>query len=489
MSALSGEKSKSASVRERLSHPIIDSDGHVAEFEPAFFEALREVGGARMVERCKSLADSPFSFRWYRVSHDERREQRVPRPQWWVHPTRNTLDRATSSLPRLLHRRLDEMGLDYAIIYPSIGMFLLHVGDEEFRRAACRAYNNLHARLFRDYRDRLTPAAMIPMHTPREAIDELEHAVKTLGLKVALMPAFVRRPIPAAARKNPEAARYATWLDNFCLDSEHEYDPVWAKCLELKISPTFHSPTSGTGTRTSISNFMYNHIGHFAASAEAICKALFLGGVTRRFPALRFAFLEGGAAWASTLFNDLIGHWEKHNLRALENLDPRNLDRELLRGLFAEYGGEYSREALARLGEDRSHLLWGVDEDPATLDEWARCAIRSRDDIRDLFVPRFFFGCEGDDRMTALAFDTRKNAMGARLNAIYSSDIGHFDLPDMRAAAAEAYELLEHEWITESDFRDFVFLNPMRAKTDVNPDFFKGTRIEQHVDRALQKPA
>jgi hypothetical protein len=29
--------SKSAAIRARLSHPIIDSDGHTAEFEPALF--------------------------------------------------------------------------------------------------------------------------------------------------------------------------------------------------------------------------------------------------------------------------------------------------------------------------------------------------------------------------------------------------------------------------------------------------------------------
>jgi predicted TIM-barrel fold metal-dependent hydrolase len=478
---------KSAEIRARLAHPIIDSDGHVAEFEPALFDALKSVGGTAMVERFKSLADSPYSFRWYRLTPDERRESRAPRVQWWVHPTRNTLDRATSSLPRLLHRRLDEMGLDFTIIYPSLGLFLLHIGDDELRTAVCRAYNNLHAEIFREYRDRMTPAAVIPMHTPREALAELEHAVGTLGMKVVLMPAFVRRPIPAAARTSPAAARWAFWLDNLCIDSDYDYDPVWAKCAELKVAPTFHTPTSGMGTRGSISNFVYNHIGHFAASAEAICKALFLGGVTRRFPGLRFAFLEGGVAWAATLYADLISHWEKRNRGAIGNLDPKKLDRDLMHKLFGEYGADYGEQLVARLGEDRSHLLWGTEEDPATLDEFARCGIERKEDIRDLFVPRFFFGCEGDDRLAALAFDAKKNPMGSRLGAIYSSDIGHFDLPDMRDAAREAYELVEDGAVTEDDFRDFVFTNPVRAKTDVNPDFFKGTRVEQDVERLLRR--
>src|SRR5271155_2474373 len=106
----------SAAIRTKLKHPIIDSDGHSAEFEPELFDYLKDVGGATAVKRLKSLPDSPFSFRWYRLSEEERRAQRVPRPHWWVHPTKNTLDRATSSLPKLMYQRLDEMGIDFTII-------------------------------------------------------------------------------------------------------------------------------------------------------------------------------------------------------------------------------------------------------------------------------------------------------------------------------------------------------------------------------------
>ena len=148
----------------------------------------------------------------------------------------------------------------------------------------------------------------------------------------------MRRPIPAA-RHVPELGRYAFWLDTFGIDSAYDYDPVWATCLELKVAPTFHSIGAGWGSRTSISNFMYNHLGHFAASADAVCKSLFFGGVTRRFPQLRWAFLEGGAGWACSLYADLIGHWQKHNVNFIHNFDPANLDEALMRELFAEYGG------------------------------------------------------------------------------------------------------------------------------------------------------
>ncbi|HJU11013.1 MAG TPA: amidohydrolase family protein, partial [Candidatus Binataceae bacterium] len=467
-------KSASAVIRERLNHPIIDSDGHTAEFEPVLFDYLRDVGGSRAVERLLALPDSPFAFRWYKLSSQKRRDLRQIRPHFWVHPAANTLDRATSSLPKLLYQRLDEMGLDFTIIYPSLGLFLVHLGDDELRRIACRALNKLHADTFGEYSDRMTPVAVIPMHSPAEAIAELEYAVKTLGLKAALMPGYVRRPVAAAVRKSPDAARYAFWLDLLGLDSEYDYDPVWAKCLELKIAPTFHSGSVGLFTRSSISNFTFNHVGHFAAAGEAICKALFFGGVTRRFPDLTFSFLEGGAAWACTLLADLVGHWEKHNAEAAQLCNPARLDQKLIEQLFREYSPAAYRGHMPLPSEFRSNLLWGREENPADIDEWAQCGVKRREDIKDLFVPRFFFGCEGDDSMTALAFDTRKNAFNARLNVLYSSDLGHYDLPDMRDAAKEAWELVEHGLISEGDFRDFVFTNPVRAKTRVNPDFFTG---------------
>ena len=34
-----------ADIRERLGHPIIDSDGHVVEFEPALLDYIRDAGG------------------------------------------------------------------------------------------------------------------------------------------------------------------------------------------------------------------------------------------------------------------------------------------------------------------------------------------------------------------------------------------------------------------------------------------------------------
>jgi hypothetical protein len=374
--------------------------------------------------------------------------------------------------------------LDFAVLYPTGALGIAFNPDTETRQVTCRAFNTYIAEEFGPLADRMTPAAVIPMHTPDEAIAELEHAVGKLGLKVIVMASLMRRPVEAVERKLPQAARYACWYDPIGLDGGFDYDPVWAKCQELGVAPTFHSGSRGFGLRVSPTNFVYNHIGHFGAAGEAVCKALFIGGVTRRFPQLRFAFLEGGVGWACNLYADLIGHWKKRNAEALAAVNPANLNRKLLGELAARYGGEGVTDYLRKSGGEIDEQAITRGEAPVQLDDFAACGIRRAEDIRDLFAPSFYFGCEADDPINVWAFNRKLNPFGARLNAMFGSDIGHFDVPDMGDVLPEAHELVAEELISADDFRDFVFGNAYRFWTAGNPDFFKGTAMEKRAAEA-----
>ncbi len=468
--------SLASELRARLNHPVIDSDGHWVEFGPQLNDYLRQVGGSKALDGFRSRPTEDWHLT---MPLSERRERRLDMPVWWGVPTRNTLDHATSMLPRMLYQRLDELGFDFVVLYPSAGLRTPFIADAEMRQVACRAFNTYSAELFGAYRDRLTPAAVIPMHTPDEAIAELEYAVKTLGLKVAMMASLIRRRI----HSNQPNPRYNEWLDVLGLDSEHDYDPVWAKCVELGIAPSFHSVSKGVGTRLSPSNAVYNHIGHFGVAGEAVCKALFLGGVTRRFPSLRFAFLEGGVGWGCSLYNDLIGHWMKRNPKALEEINPANLNRELLVQFFHQYG---SSDVVGKIDhlKTQPEILSPLTADAnSSLDDFGACGIEHPEDIRELFVPRFYFGCEADDRINSWAF--RANSFDARLGAVFGSDIGHFDVFDMTKVLPEAYELVQDRLIDEHDFRDFVLTNPVKLWAGNNPNFFKGTVVEAEANAIL----
>jgi predicted TIM-barrel fold metal-dependent hydrolase len=465
-----------AKIRAQLGHPVIDSDGHLVEVRPVAMEYIARAGGRDLAQRFREEQRSTFLSRdWYGLSDAERRDRWTHRPPFWGEPLRNRgLDLATASFPDLMYARLDQLGIDFSVLYPTIGINPQGYADEEVRRACCRGLNDYYADTWMAHPDRMTPVAIIPMYTPEEAIDELDYAVGRRGFKVVMLPSYVRRPIRAVTDRAPDAARYAWRADTFGIDSDHDYDPVWAKCRELGVVPTFHGPGEGSTFHDSISNPVYNHVGHFATAANAVCKSLFLGGVSQRFPELRFLFLEGGVGWARSLLADLTGHWEKRRLEGLaRDSDPRLADVDLFLELSERYGGPLWRETT----RDELARRWVVDpEDPS--DSFTRLHVSTAEELQQLFVDRFYFGCEGDDPVTPSAFDERRNPGRVRFHATFGSDIGHWDVPLMDEVLEEVYEPLDDGVITEDDLRDFVFTNPVRLWTSANPDFFRGTVVE-----------
>jgi hypothetical protein len=52
-------------------------------------------------------------------------------PSWWGWQTATRSIVPPSHLPRLLYERLDEMGIDFSILYPSTTLGLLDIDDPE----------------------------------------------------------------------------------------------------------------------------------------------------------------------------------------------------------------------------------------------------------------------------------------------------------------------------------------------------------------------
>jgi predicted TIM-barrel fold metal-dependent hydrolase len=480
--------SPSAAVRAKLKHPVIDADGHTVEHMPLVFEYVEKVAGKGVADRLRrnnqegEAGSDGGPGGWYNKTQAERDAQRIYRPPFFMQPAKNSLDRATAMFPNLLNARLDEFGIDYAVVYTSAFRFQ-KTREDELRQAGCRALNVMHAEMFAEHSKRMTPAAVIPTHTPEEAVAELEYSVKELGMKTAMISGNIPRPVKKVEEVAPELAGFAQWIDPIGMGSLYNYDPLWAKCVELKVAPTAHT-TGFFGARTTTTSYVYNHIGNFGAANEAFCKALFLGGVTHRFPTLKFGFLEGGVAWACSLYADLFEHWEKRKADVMrDSLHPKNVDHDYMANMAAEYGGpQFARyvDAMRKAGSVQRSEERDVD-----YDEFKNCPIASKQEIHDRFVPNFYYGCEADDRMISAAFNTKANRYGARLKAIFSSDVGHWDVPEMNEVVSEAYELVEHGLITENDFRDFMFKNVAELHATINPDFFKGTVVEKEVEKAL----
>ncbi|HEX9466520.1 MAG TPA: amidohydrolase family protein [Alphaproteobacteria bacterium] len=454
-------------VRAKLDHPVIDADAHVVECDFAHQDFVRQLAGEDVAKRVSAL----------RAHHGP-----TVRGFWWGLPSgAHTADRAMAQLPRYFHSRLDEVGIDFAHCYTTRGLSHLYIPDEEARRTSCRALNMLYAEMFADVRDRLRPVAVIPTYTPEEAIAELEFAVKELGHKAVMIGTELRGPGRPVTGKDPFLQPTQS-TRSIVMDSPHDYDPFWRKCIELKVTPVCHTSSRGIGYRASPSNYVFNHLGDFAGGAEFFCRSLIFSGVTRRFPGLSFGFLEGGVAWAMTLLNDIVEHWEKRNPEAMErNLNPALLDVDLLGRLFGEFGN-------ARLTPERiranPHGTLMIDR-PDPFNEFAACALTDLNQLRQLFVDPFYFGCEADDRMLAVAFNRRLNPLGATLKPVFGSDIGHWDVLDATSVLTEAWNLVRAKLIDEENFRDLVFVNPAMMHLSMNPDYFRGTVVEDAAARLL----
>ncbi len=468
-----------ADIRAALPHPVIDGDGHTVEFVPALAPYLRDEGvdmAHPEFARIESGHMGPPAD-WHALDVDERARSRVCRGAW-SGVFASALDEATSKLPGLLYERLEHLGIDLSVVYPSFGLLFVTLDDPDLRQGACRALNRFNGEVFAEYSDRLVSVAAIPMHNPAEAVAELHHA-HGLGFKAVVMPGWVQRPVRAVAERWPEAAPWALWVDAFGIDSEYDYDPVWQTCLELGLSPSFHSSSMGWPHRRSISSYVYNHIGMLGEAHHTTAKSLVLGGVTRRFPDLGFCFLEGGVGWAASLFADLIGHWDKRNGAAMAATDPAALDWGEVRRLFEKYAPAWPSDA-------PGPRQWR-SSDLALIDEFAASGAERPEDFVELFARPFFFGCEADDPVTATAFDTRINPFGTRLQALFGSDVSHWDVPDMNEVLEESWEMVESGRFGEDDYRDFVFTNPALFHTRANPRFFEGTAVEAEVATLLAR--
>lgn len=475
----------SSEVRAAATHPIIDADGHMLEVLEATHPYLRAALGDTRFDAWLARGSIARLSQRPRTP-EERLRTRTPQGAWWGTQTVNVRDRATATLPALLYERMDEIGLDFTVLYPTNTLLTCAEPDAELRRGLCHGFNEFYADVYGQFADRMTAAAIIPMHTPDEAIAELEHC-KAIGIKVVCFPEGVLRPIEEVPGDDCSpwlVPGQRHWFDCFALDSAHDYDPVWAACERLGFAATFHGGlTVRPGIHFSISSYVANHIGQFAAEMYPLAKSLLLGGVTTRFPNLPFVLLECGVSWGMQLLADTIEHWEKRNIDAMEMLNPARLDKDALGRYYQEYGGKLLELVDGDVYEmvQRFPIHGSVPVQP---DEFAAMGVQRAQDIVDRFAESFFFGVEADDRGVTTAF-LPTNPKGATLRTVLGSDMGHWDVTDIAAVVAESAAMVDKGVLTADQWRAVVCDNAVDMYCRANPAFFDGTPVEQYA-RARQ---
>ena len=175
--------------------------------------------------------------------------------------------------------------------------------------------------------------------------------------------------------------------------------------------------------------------------------------------------------------------FEKRNIDWIyEHQDPSKLDVELMEEMFERYG--HMPYMTPEKWRESPELPQSQKNEDRPMNDWEASGIMPRGHPRPVHA-EFYFGAEADDNMTSVAFNRKMNHFGVKLKAVFSSDIGHWDVPDMSRVLHEAWEMVEHELIDEDDFRQFVFENTAEMHYQMNPNFYKGTAVEDAVDKLM----
>jgi len=214
------------------------------------------------------------------------------------HPDRTYVNQAPFGAmdPQERLARMDQEGLEKAVIYPSLGLLweAEDVGDLELEAAYARAYNRWVEEFCTGSGGRLVPIAHISMGDPHEAARELERSVKN-GAKGAFFVPFT-----------PTNKSHA----------HPDYDPFWAKVQELDVPVGIH-PSGEPPAKRVHQRFremqkwaVWHYNVHGAQGPLQAFTALFQYGLFDRFPKVKVVVLESGAGWAGYLLNRMDAVYE-----------------------------------------------------------------------------------------------------------------------------------------------------------------------------------
>jgi predicted TIM-barrel fold metal-dependent hydrolase len=240
-------------------------------------------------------------------------------------------------------RAMDAQGIDAAVLYPSMGLFVpfLPELDGGESAAACAAYNEWIAGYCDTDPGRLAGMGVVPQRDPRLAADEVRRAAG-LGL-----PGVIVRPNHVAD----------VYLDDPAFDPL--YDAIEETGLVLGVHEALgvRAPTIG---RDRFESFAARHMCSHPLEQMTAAVALLLGGVLERHPSLRVAFLESGTGWLPYWLARLDEHreWMEETECAGLSLTPREyFARQCV--ISSDPEDPLAAFVIASVGAD--HVMWASD--------------------------------------------------------------------------------------------------------------------------------
>ena len=224
---------------------------------------------------------------------------------------------------------LDDVGIDWTVVYPTAGLAVGRIIAEDWAIAACRAYNNWLYETFTRHNPRIKGMALIPIQDTQAACEELQRAMTQLGMAGAMLPS------------NGEGIK-----GHF---GSKIYWPIYEECEKLNAPLGVHVGALHHLGMDSIGVYYAVHgLGHpFGIMTQAA--AMLSYGIFDRFPKLRVGFLEGGATWVP-FFMDRLDRSYPHHLQV--DIHGEFLPSSRPEVMASEYFRRHVREGRIFVGFD-----------------------------------------------------------------------------------------------------------------------------------------
>jgi aminocarboxymuconate-semialdehyde decarboxylase len=233
--------------------------------------------------------------------------------------------------------RMDARGIDYQVL--SINQFWWYGADRDLAAKIVRVHDEGVAEWCKAHSDRFVGVTSVALQHPDLAAEQLDYAVKTLGLRGASIGGNVKGEAP----------------------STEKYDPFWRKVEELQV-PVFMHPTNADYLvqdkifegRGDLGNIVGNPF-----ETTLFLTRLIFDGVFDRFPRLKVCGAHGAGFLPSYFGRTEVTCDVRPNARCIIKKRPKDYLRTNIMADSMVFSDEGLRHLVAEVGVN--NIVYGTD--------------------------------------------------------------------------------------------------------------------------------
>ena len=219
---------------------------------------------------------------------------------------------------------MDQMAIDYSILFPTPMLTLGTHPQPEFEVELGRAYNRWLVRDVLPASPRIRTMAYLPLSDPDASVHVIEEFAEAPGVLGFMVTAVRYQPI-----------------------HQNRFMKVFAALNERRLPLAFHSGPNWTDRPfEQLNRFMGAHALGFPFYAMIQLTNVVLNGLPERFPGVRFIYMEAGQAWVPFLIARLDN---EYRLRSSEAPLLKRLPSAYIRDMF------FTTQPFERL-DDPAHI-------------------------------------------------------------------------------------------------------------------------------------